>query len=108
MRRYRVLFFVAGILLVAFIASAEEGKVAMTNGTVVSADAQSSTLVVTIAKEPGQPKDVTFTVSPETKIMKGSAQVSLSDVKSGDKVTVRFKSVADKSTAVTILVESGK
>jgi hypothetical protein len=79
----------------------------MTKGQVVSSDSRSNTLVVKVDKAPtsGEQSDMSFVVGPDTKILKGSKKASLSEVASGDKVTVNYKTVGGKNMAVSIGIE---
>ncbi len=108
MKRSGALVIVASLLLAVSMAAAQEGKVTVAKGAVVSADAQSSTLVVKSETAQGQPRELTFTVGPDAKIFKGTSKITLSDLQSGDKVTVRFKSVEGKFVAFSIEVESSE
>ena len=78
-------------------------------GEVVSVDTVKSIVVVKQLKDPvaNTYENVTMSVSPETKVLKGDAALKLSDLKVGDKVKV--KSTIDASGAskvVSIAVET--
>ena len=87
----------------------------MTKGQVVSSDAQSNTLVVKVENKTGMGSpsmgstatgsDMSFVVGPDTKILKGSKKASLSEVSSGDRVTVNYRTVGGKNMAVSIGIE---
>ena len=90
----------------------------MTKGQVVSSDSRSNTLVVKVENKtgtgsPGSPgamgspsgEDMSFVVGPDTKILKGSKKASLSEVSSGDRVTVNYRTVGGKNMAVSIGIE---
>lgn len=75
-------------------------------GKVVSVDVKGGTLQVKVDNGPGDPRDLMFSVTPETKIVKnGNEPVSLGSVKAGDKVTVNAKSANGKNVAVTIGIQ---
>jgi len=88
---------------------AEQSAVTSVSGEVVSVDLVKSIVVVKQLKDPvaSTYEDVTVSVSPETKVLKGDATLKLSDLKVGDKVKV--KSTIDASGAskvVSIAVET--
>ena len=81
------------------------------SGEVVSVDQATSAVVVKVVKDAtaGTYENTTVTVAPETKITKGDATLAISDLKAGDKVTV--KSTADasgKAMVESIAVEAVK
>jgi hypothetical protein len=87
----------------------------MTKGQVVSSDSRSNTLVVKVENKAGtgspgnmgspSGEDISFVVGPDTKILKGSKKASLSEVSSGDRVTVNYRTVGGKNMAVSIGIE---
>lgn len=90
----------------------------MTKGQVVSSDSRSNTLVVKVENKTGMgspgstgsmgstpAEDMSFVVGPDTKILKGSKKASLSEVSSGDRVTVNYRTVGGKNMAVSIGIE---
>src|SRR5262249_28727730 len=87
----------------------------MTKGQVVSSDSRSNTLVVKVDHKTGMgspgsmgstiSEDISFVVGPDTKILKGSKKASLSEVSTGDRVTVNYKTVDGKNMAVSIGIE---
>ena len=94
----------------------------MTKGQVVSSDSSSNTLVVKVDNKTGMGssgsagnagsgmgnpsgEDMSFVVGPDTKILKGSKKASLSEVSSGDHVTVNYRTVGGKNMAVSIGIE---
>lgn len=66
-----------------------EEQVASISGEVVSADLAKSEVVVKQLVADTY-KSMPFAVSSETKIQKGSVSLELSDLKAGDKVTVKY------------------
>ena len=101
------LMLAGGLLMCSAAIAGEDTTTPMTmaKGQVVSADTQTKTIVVKIETTPGQVDNVSFTLGPETKIIKGSKNIQLSDVLGGDNVTVNYKTVAGKKMAVSIGVE---
>jgi hypothetical protein len=88
----------------------------MTKGQVVSSDSRSNTLVVKVENKAATGstgstmgsttgEDMSFVVGPDTKILKGSKKASLSEVSSGDRVTVNYRTVGGKNMAVSIGIE---
>ncbi|HEX4826129.1 MAG TPA: hypothetical protein VFV19_17655 [Candidatus Polarisedimenticolaceae bacterium] len=92
----------------------------MTKGQVVSSDSRSNTLVVKVDSKTAMgstgstgsnmgtipsAEDMSFVVGPDTKILKGSKKSSLSEVASGDHVTVNYRTVGGKNMAVSIGIE---
>jgi hypothetical protein len=102
---------VVGMVGVAFSVYAQgavEQKAISVSGEVVSVDLVKSEVVVKQLKDAvtSTYESTTFAVAPETKIQKGDATLKLSDLKAGDKVTV--KSTADalgKQKVESIAVE---
>ena len=104
---------VVGLVGVAFPVYAQgtaEEKAISVSGEVVSVDLVKSEVVVKQLKDAvtSTYENTTFAVAPETKITKGDAALKLSDLKAGDKVTV--KSTADalgkqKVESITVAVQ---
>jgi len=92
---------VVGLVGVAVSVFAQEkaqtAQVTSVSGEVVSVDLVKSEVVVKQLKDvvASTYENATFAVASETKIQKGVAALKLSDLKAGDKVTV--KSIADAS-----------
>jgi hypothetical protein len=79
--------------------SAAEGKAPQTKqGTVKKVDLTAKQVVVMVARE------LTFTVSDETKIMQGGAAKKLADIKVEDKVRVEYVRDGDTRTAKKIVI----
>ena len=100
------LLLAAGLLVSSAALAADEAKLTTMNGTVVSTDAQQSTVLVKVDQGAGKSEDVTIVVAPDTKIIKAGKKVALNDVAGGEKVTVNYKTVDGKKQAVSIGVES--
>jgi ribosomal protein S1 len=73
-------------------------KHALITGEVTAVDAKANTITVM-----GKKGDVTISVSDKTKMPKGK---TLADVKTGDKITVRYTEADGKNTAVTIAMKA--
>ena len=84
-----------GVALPVYAQGAAEQKAISVSGEVVSVDLVKSEVVVKQLKDTvtSTYENTTFLVAPETKIQKGDATLKLSDLKAGDKATV--KSTAD-------------
>ncbi|PIP18621.1 MAG: hypothetical protein COX41_07230 [Candidatus Omnitrophica bacterium CG23_combo_of_CG06-09_8_20_14_all_41_10] len=99
-----------GVALPVYAQGAAEEKVISVSGEVVSVDLVKSEVVVKQLKDVVTSTyiNTTFSVASETKITKGNATLKLSDLKAGDKVTV--KSTADalgkqNVESITVAVE---
>jgi len=108
MKRTAVCVFLLSLLLAAVSVFGEEAKVVTTaSGEVVSVDAKTKSLLVKVENDPaGQSRDLTFAVGQETKILKDSQPIALSDIKAGDKVTVSFRTASGKNMAMSIDVQT--
>lgn len=98
----------AGVAVPVFAQEKAEPQITLVSGEVVSVDLVKSEVVVKQLKDAGAGtyENTTFAVAAETKIQKGDTTLKLSDLKAGDKVTV--KSTADasgKQTVESIAVE---
>jgi len=108
-----VIFFtvvgVVGAAVPVYAQEKMEQPAISASGEVVSVDPVKSIVVIKQLKDPVANiyENVTVSVSPETKVLKGDAALKLSDLKVGDKVKV--KSTIDASGAskvVSIAVET--
>jgi len=82
----------AGVVLPVYAQGAAEQKAISVSGEVVSVDLVKSEVVVKQLKDAvaSTYENTAFVVAPGTKIQKGDATLKLSDLKSGDKVTVKY------------------
>ena len=88
---------------------AQTAQVTSVSGEVVSVDLVKSEVVVKQLKDAVTSTygDTTFAVAPETKMTKGDATLKLSDLKAGDKVTVKYTTdVLGKQKVESIAVET--
>ncbi len=95
-----ILLMVAGMAVVTlpgYCQEAKEAAITSVSAEVVSVDLAKSTMVVKKLKDAiaDTYENLTILVSPEVKILKDEAALKLSDIKIGDKVTI--KSVNDLS-----------
>lgn len=84
---------VAGAVVPAFSQEkVEPPAVTFVSGEVVSVDLVKLTVVIKQIKDPvaGTYENQTISVLPETKITKGDAVLKLSELKAGDKVSVKY------------------
>ena len=81
-----------GVAVPVFAQEKTEPQVTSVSGEVVSVDLVKSEVVVKQLKDvvASTYENTTFKVAPETKITKGDATLKLSDLKAGDKVTVKY------------------
>jgi hypothetical protein len=85
------------------VVSAAEGKAPQTKtGTVKKVDVKQKQVVVMAARE------LTFTVTDETKIVQGDTPKKLADIKVDAKVTVDYTRDGDTRTAKKIKIEADK
>lgn len=92
-----VMFLVVGVVGVVVPVYSQTEKteqpiVTSVSNEVVSVDLVKSEVVVKQLKDvvTGTYENTTFVIAPETKIQKGDAALRLSDLKAGDKVTVKY------------------
>jgi hypothetical protein len=98
-----------GIVLPVYAQGAAEEKVTSVSGEVVSVDLVKSEVVVKQLTDAvaSTYENTTFKVAPETKITKGDATLKFSDLKAGDKVTVKYTTdVLGKQKVESIAVET--
>jgi len=98
-----------GVALPVYAQGAVEEKVTSVSGEVVSVDLVKSEVVVKQLKDAvtSTYENTTFKVAPETKITKGDATLKLSDLKAGDKVTIKYTTdVLGKQKVESIAVET--
>jgi Cu/Ag efflux protein CusF len=79
-------------------AKGEEAKSQTKTGVVRKVDADAKQIVVMVTRE------LTFTVTDATKIMRGEAAAKLADIKVDDKVSVTYTRKEEARVAVTILI----
>jgi len=97
-----------GVALPVFAQEQAAPQVTSVSGEVVSVDLVKSEVVVKQLKDAvtSTYNNTTFAVAPETKIAKGDATLKLSDLKAGDKVTVKYTTdVSGKQKVESIAVE---
>jgi len=90
---------------------AQTAQVISVSGEVVSVDLVKSEVVVKQLKDvvTSTYENITFAVAPETKIIKDDATLKLSDLKAGDKITVKYTTdVLGKQKVESIAVEIKK
>jgi len=98
-----------GVALPVFAQEQAAPQVTSVSGEVVSVDLVKSEVVVKQLKDAvtSTYNNTTFAVAPETKIAKGDATLKLSDLKAGDKVTVKYTTdVSGKQKVESIAVET--
>jgi len=83
-----------GVAVPVFAQEKAEPQVTSVSGEVVSVDLVKSEVVVKQLKDAvtSTYENTTFSVAAETKIQKGDAVLNLSDLKAGDKVSVKYTS----------------
>jgi len=84
---------VVGIVVPAFSQEkVEQPAVTSIAGEIVSVDLVKSAVVIKQIKDPaaGTYENQTISVLPETKVTKGDVALKLSELKAGDKVTVKY------------------
>ena len=100
---------VAGVVVPVYSQEKTEQQiVASVSGEVVSVDLVKSEVVVKQLKDAvtSTYENTTFVVALETKIQKGDANLKLSDLKAGDKITVKYTSdVSGKQKIESISLE---
>ncbi len=84
------------------VASPDKAAIATAGGQVTSVDIDAKSLVVKVDGPKGDPKDMTFVLQDDSKIVKGGAAVALADLKPGDQVTVTYKAEGGKNVVVNI------
>ena len=97
-----------GVAVPVFAQEKAEPQVTSVSGEIVSVDLVKSEVVVKQLKDvvTGIYTNTTFSVASETKITKGDATLKLSDLKAGDKVTVKYTTdVLGKQKVESIAVE---
>ncbi|MCM8792518.1 MAG: hypothetical protein NC826_05210 [Candidatus Omnitrophica bacterium] len=97
-----------GMAVPVFAQKKSEPQVTSVSGEVVSVDRVKSEVVVKQLKDAitSTYENTTFKVASETKITKGDATLKLSDLKAGDKVTVKYTTdVLGKQKVESIAVE---
>ena len=98
-----------GVAVPVFAQEKAAPQVTSVSGEVVSVDLVKSEVVVKQLKDAvtSTYNNTTFAVAPETKIAKGDAILKLSDLKAGDKVTVKYTTdVSGKQKVESIAVET--
>ena len=98
-----------GVAVPVFAQEKAEPQVTSVSGEVVSVDLVKSEVVLKQLKDvvASTYGNTTFAVAPETKITKGDVTLKLSDLKAGDKVTVKYTAdVLGKQKVESIAVET--
>jgi len=98
-----------GVAVPVFAQEKAEPQVTSVSGEIVSVALVKSEVVVKQLKDvvTSTYTNTTFSVAPETKITKGDATLKLSDLKAGDKVTVKYTTdVLGKQKVESIAVET--
>ena len=101
------------VISLAVVAIAKEEMYSL-KGPVVSVDAAAKTVTVhsvegvTTAADNRWKGDVTFTTNDMTKISMGKQNKTFDDLKTGQKLKVKFHEMDGKSVAVEIMIMSGK
>lgn len=97
-----------GIALPVYAQEKTEEGIALVSGDVDSIDLVKSEVVVKQLKDvvAGTYENIVYSVAPETKIQKEGSVLKLSDLKAGDKVTIKYAAGAlGKQKAKSIIVE---
>ncbi len=97
-----------GVAVPVFSQEKAEPQVTSVSGEIVSVDLVKSEVVVKQLKDvvTSTYTNTTFSVASETKMTKGDATLKLSDLKAGDKVTVKYTTdVLGKQKVESIAVE---
>ncbi len=97
-----------GVAVPVFAQEKAEPQVTSVSGEIVSVDLVKSEVVVKQLKDvvSSTYTNTTFSVASETKMTKGDATLKLSDLKAGDKVTVKYTTdVLGKQKVESIAVE---
>jgi hypothetical protein len=97
-----------GVAVPVFAQEKAEPQVTSVSGEIVSVDLVKSEVAVKQLKDvvTSTYTNTTFSVASETKITKGDATLKLSDLKAGDKVTVKYTTDAlGKQKVENIVVE---
>ena len=105
-----VVLGLVGITLPVYAQGALEEKVTSVSGEIVSVDLVKSEVVVKQLKDvvTSTYTNTTFSIAPETKITKGDVTLKLSDLKVGDKVTVKYTTDVlgkQKVESITVTVQ---
>ena len=98
-----------GVAVPVFAQEKAEPQVTSVSGEIVSVDLVKSEVVVKQLKDvvTSTYTNTTFSVAAETKITKGDVTLKLSDLKAGDKVTVKYTTdVLGKQKVESIAVET--
>lgn len=90
-------------------ATAEERPLGTVRGQVATIDAATGSLVVALDADQGtNTKEMSFFVSGDAKIVRGGDAIRLAELRQGDKVTVTYRSTAERNEVVNIGVEPKK
>lgn len=96
------LIFVFAVTSLSFAAEKQEAaKHVQVTGEIAAVDASAKTLTVK-----GKKGDVSISVDEKTKIMAGKDMKALGDLKTGEKVTVKYTESDGKNTAKSIEVKA--
>ena len=105
---YLAVVGLVGVAVPVFAQEKAEPQVTSVSGEIVSVDLVKSEVVVKQLKDvvTSVYTNTTFSVASETKMTKGDATLKLSDLKAGDKVTVKYTTdVLGKQKVESIAVE---
>ena len=99
-----------GVAVPVFSQEKAEPQVSLVSGEIVSVDLVKSEVVVKQLKDvvTNTYTNTTFAVALETKITKGDATLKLSDLKAGDKVTLKYAADVlgkQKVESITVAVQ---
>ena len=83
---------------------AVKAKVHQVTGDVKAVDMKAMTITVTKMMK-GKAEEAMITVSDKTKIMMGKEKKALADVKTGDKVTVKYTEAGGKNMAKSVAIQ---
>lgn len=108
---FLALVAIAAAMVPVFAQEKADKQISTVSGEVVSADLEKSVLIVKQVTDAtaNTYENKTILVSPETKILKGEVVLKLTDLKSGEKVTVGCVSDSlGKLTAENIAIEAAE
>ena len=90
----------------AAVAVPDGASMATAGGKITSIDAAANSLVVKVEGPSVPPHDLSLVVADDAKIIKNGNAVALTELKTGDKVTVTYRAQNGKNLVVNIGVES--
>jgi len=105
-----VMLFAFAITSVSFAVGAKKVEsakpaevVKVVSGTIKAVDTVAQTLTV-VQKVKGKAKETTVTMDDKTSIMMGKQKKSLEDLKSGEKVAIKYTEVEGKNIAKSVTI----